>query len=591
MSDQLEPANAAQLADYLLSVINPATEEVAKKYVIYARKSTKGDERQERSIEDQISDCFELQVKRNDLNVVETIRERYSAKEPGRPLFKEMMDGLNTGKYNSVLAWHPDRLSRNMKDAGEIIYMLEIGVIKDLRFATYTFEDSPMGKMLLGMSFVMSKQYSDHLSETVTRGQKKIIQGGQYIHVPKHGYKFNKSGYLVPDGLNWTIIQNAFGMRQRGVGLQKITDYINSSGYLRAPSKRKRRKKTYTIDQKRVSNLLRDTFYAGVLIWNKQVINLKNQYDFKPILTVTQFLSITKLDKITKNYKSVARALKKSVKADLFRNIIICGECGEPFHSGITRDKKGGSRYYFRCENKSCSFLNKSVRAKTILDFVYDFVASQDLSTREWYQYTKKQAEKDFQERFTEMKSELNSLRKKRVDNQDTYKRIKRQLIDDPSLKKHLVQDLDSLSDQKLNLDRKIDKLEKVLDKKDTLLPSYEKYLETYKKLAHRLKFTPNMKFKDTVAKKFFLNIIVTPEITSTRKDGKPVIQWEVTDYELTPTYRKLRKIYDGRGGGTRTSGETFTTIALVGVAGLEPAASRPPALRASQLRHTPLTQ
>lgn len=32
-----------------------------------------------------------------------------------------------------------------------------------------------------------------------------------------------------------------------------------------------------------------------------------------------------------------------------------------------------------------------------------------------------------------------------------------------------------------------------------------------------------------------------------------------------------------------------MTTLSLVGVTGLEPATSRPPAVRASQLRHTPI--
>ena len=52
-------------------------------YVIYARKSTTGDERQERSIPDQIKDCIERVVKPDGLRVVgKPIEEKKSAKDP-----------------------------------------------------------------------------------------------------------------------------------------------------------------------------------------------------------------------------------------------------------------------------------------------------------------------------------------------------------------------------------------------------------------------------------------------------------------------------------------------------------------------------
>ena len=81
-----------------------------------------------------------------------------------------MFMGFKSGKYHGLLAWSPDRLSRNMKEAGEIIEMIDLEQIQDLHFKTYQFENNPNGKMLLGILFAISKQYSDKLSVDVSRG-------------------------------------------------------------------------------------------------------------------------------------------------------------------------------------------------------------------------------------------------------------------------------------------------------------------------------------------------------------------------------------------------------------------------------------
>ncbi len=43
------------------------------KYAVYARKSTTDDERQERSISDQVRECMDFQVRPNNLKVVDVV--------------------------------------------------------------------------------------------------------------------------------------------------------------------------------------------------------------------------------------------------------------------------------------------------------------------------------------------------------------------------------------------------------------------------------------------------------------------------------------------------------------------------------------
>jgi len=60
----------------------------------------------------------------------------------------------------------------------------------------------------------MSKQFSDHLSDRVTMANRRIINEGKYANKAKHGYKKDRNGYLRPDGKNFTLIKEAFEMRQ-----------------------------------------------------------------------------------------------------------------------------------------------------------------------------------------------------------------------------------------------------------------------------------------------------------------------------------------------------------------------------------------
>ncbi len=74
------------------------------RYVLYARKSTEDKGSQEYSIEDQIKDCVAL-VKREGLHIKKIIREERSAKSPdNRPAFKEMLNEIEAGRFDGIIA-------------------------------------------------------------------------------------------------------------------------------------------------------------------------------------------------------------------------------------------------------------------------------------------------------------------------------------------------------------------------------------------------------------------------------------------------------------------------------------------------------
>ena len=139
------------------------------KFFLYARKSTDEQDRQILSIEAQIAEVKEFAL-REGLEFVKIFVESQTAKEPGRPIFNEMLSRIEKGEANGILAWHPDRLARNSVDGGRIIYLIDTGKIQELKFPTFWFENTPQGKFMLNIAFGQSKYYVDNLSENVKRG-------------------------------------------------------------------------------------------------------------------------------------------------------------------------------------------------------------------------------------------------------------------------------------------------------------------------------------------------------------------------------------------------------------------------------------
>src|SRR3989344_1888426 len=92
------------------------------KFFLYARKSTDVEDKQIRSIEDQIAELRAF-AKQENLNIVDVLIEKQSAKIPGRPIFGEMLERVESGEADGILAWHADRLARNSVDGGRIIYV------------------------------------------------------------------------------------------------------------------------------------------------------------------------------------------------------------------------------------------------------------------------------------------------------------------------------------------------------------------------------------------------------------------------------------------------------------------------------------
>ncbi len=514
------PNNKEELLEALKSIYNPTDTSAAKegyRYIIYVRKSTDESENQVRSLADQILECKDFAIKHNlKFSEKDILEEAESAKEPGiRPKFKMMIDALNNGKYDGIIAWHPDRLARNMKDAGEIIDLVDKAIIKDLKFVSFTFTNDASGKMLLGITFVLSKQYSDKLSDDVNRGNKHSILEGKYINRPKYGYYKDRNKFLRPDGKNFNLIKNSFRMRLEGKTMDDIANYLNENSYSRLlPNGERFFPK---LDKQRIERFLKDPVYTGILMYGKKnIVDLTTIYDFMPMLSVEDFMKINKLSdksqlfKLSKSYRKA-----ESIKANLLRGIVFCHSCDEAMASGITpkKTKKGITRYfYYRCENEDCPRYGKSVRAKVIMEYIYAFLDKKPFASKKSYDHYKAEMTHVSEQRILDAKDTLMSLKAQKRKLHEKLLNTKDLLLNnkDEEIKVHFKGDLKVIDTEIGKVAEAIAKTEGLIEKGKASILTYAQFLELMEKMPILLRSLKNMSELDYIIRKMFLNFTVS---------------------------------------------------------------------------------
>ena len=121
----------------------------AVQYCLYARKSMEAEERQAMSIDSQTREMQQI-AERDHLHVAVIKTESHSAKNSGeRPVFNEIIGEIKAGKYNGILTWNPDRLSRNAGDLGRLVDLMDQKLLAEIRTYGQAFANSPNDKFLL----------------------------------------------------------------------------------------------------------------------------------------------------------------------------------------------------------------------------------------------------------------------------------------------------------------------------------------------------------------------------------------------------------------------------------------------------------
>jgi DNA invertase Pin-like site-specific DNA recombinase len=190
------------------------TEPVKTKYCLYARKSTESEERQVLSIDSQIKEMLQL-AEREGLEIVCMKRESHSAKETGmRPVFNEIIDEIRAKKFNGILTWAPDRISRNAGDLGKIVDLMDAGLLQEIKTYGQSFSNNPNEKFLLMILGSQAKLENDNRGVNVKRGLRTRVEMGLWPGQAPLGYlnqkHLDKKCQLLVDPFRAPIVKKMF---------------------------------------------------------------------------------------------------------------------------------------------------------------------------------------------------------------------------------------------------------------------------------------------------------------------------------------------------------------------------------------------
>jgi len=347
------------------------------KYCLYARKSTESDERQALSIESQVNEMLQI-AERESLEVVDIRRESKSAKDSNnRPVFRELLCDVKNEKFNAILTWAPDRLSRNAGDLGSVVDLMDEQKLHSIRTYGQTFSNSPNEKFLLMILCSQAKLENDNRGINVKRGLRARCELGLWPTTAATGYikerRLDRKNECLIDPDRAPVIKQIFEKvaHEHWSGRKVyhwLKFYLNFRTHLG--------KKHLSLGN--IYKILENTFYYGEFEYPRGGgIWYKGKHE--PIITKELF------DAVQLQLKGNQLKTRQD-KEFAFTKLMTCGLCG----SGISADEKYkklkngkfNTHIYYGCtkakdKNCKCGYINEVELIKQLQELVDDIDVNQ----------------------------------------------------------------------------------------------------------------------------------------------------------------------------------------------------------------------
>ncbi len=317
------------------------------RYIIYARKSSESEDRQVQSIDDQINFLKKL-AKDEDVEIVKIFSESKSAKKPGREIFEEMLSFIQSKEASGILCWKLDRLARNPLDGGTIQWLLQEGVIEEIKTSdrNYLPDDNAL---ISSVELGMANQYIRDLSKNVKRGIKSRLEKGIWPNLAPIGYLnkriSDKETSLIVDKEKSKYILKAFELYSLGsYSIKEVANILFDEGF--------RSRAGYKYNKSKLHKILSNPFYYGVMFMHDEYY----AGNHKPIISKKLFDNVQKV--LAGKHHS-----KRQKHFFAFRGFLYCDKCG----CLLTATTKKGYNYYYCTNGKGiCDQHKKYLREEEV---------------------------------------------------------------------------------------------------------------------------------------------------------------------------------------------------------------------------------
>jgi site-specific DNA recombinase len=305
------------------------------KSIIVSRVSTEEQKEAGNSLPAQ-THRIEQYFKRKDYSVVKKFSFDESAYKEKRDDFDDIIEFIKQQKEPIAVGFDKvDRFSRDIFDK-RVSYLYELAIEGkiELHFVSdgqvIDKNISAVEKFQFGINLGLAKYYSDAISDNVKRAQEQKLRKGEWPARAPYGYE----NYNI-DSDKTEIRVNEF---QAGIVKKVFEQY--STGAYSMNTIRTKLKDEHDIKWSKgyIDHILKNTFYYGIMEWNKKTNPKQYPHKYPPIITKQLFDTV----QLVKSGHNKKKFKYQSKTKSIYQGLIRCHDCG----CSITPDPKKGIKYY-----------------------------------------------------------------------------------------------------------------------------------------------------------------------------------------------------------------------------------------------------
>lgn len=357
---------------------------------IYSRKSVftgKGD-----SIENQVQMCKEYGQKFGIKEFIMYEDEGFSGGSINRPKFQELLYDAKKKKFNVLICYRLDRISRNVADFSSTLEMLQENSIGFISIKEQFDTSTPMGKAMVYIASVFAQLERETIAERVRDNMLQLAKSGRWLggQTPlgfnseqityldsefkeRSMYKLSPINgelelvklifdkYLEKNSIHLTLkyllTNNIKGKNGGEFASMTIKDILRNPVYVQSND--------LVLDylRKQGMNICGTPNNNGILVYNKRNSKFKPKDISEWIAAISKHKGIIPADKWLEVQRCLDKNAKKNnprqgtSKKSILSGILKCGKCGAPMRISYGRTKKDGSEriYYYTCTMKGHS--------------------------------------------------------------------------------------------------------------------------------------------------------------------------------------------------------------------------------------------
>lgn len=464
---------------------------------IYSRKSKftgKGE-----SIDNQISICKEYLERMGITEYLIYEDEGFSGKNIKRPEFQRMLKDAKAKKFDVLICYRLDRVSRNIADFAHLIELLSKLGIEFISVSEQFDTSTPMGRAMMYIASVFAQLERETIAERIKDNMLELAKSGRWlggetptgfksvpiIYTDKDG-KQRKMFKLEPIKEELELVKLIFEKYLKYKSLSQVEKYLLQNNIktkrgkdfvkmkiktiLNNPAYVKATKEVFDyLEEKGITVIGEPNGKQGLLLYNKR----KGKGEFKDmnlwVCAVAKHEGIIE----AKDWLEVQRTLEKNKeraprlgksKSGLLSGLLRCAKCSSVMKVtyGVLNKKTNERPYYYTCTLKLNSGKtrcdNKNAKGEEIEEAVIETLKGLCLDKKklleELLKYKENLSSKSINEEIESINSKIKQ-NEKAIDNLTNTL----SLTEDSNLSKVLLHKIDSISKENLNLKKKLQEL------------------------------------------------------------------------------------------------------------------------------------